>query len=59
MPHSRSIFLRAAIFSLIYLVLFVLFVMEFTGTLHTKFIYYGQVFWLLLIAYVFIPIPFI
>jgi hypothetical protein len=58
MPSSRSLFLKAAIFTVIYLALFVLFVMEIDGHFKSDFKFYGELFWALIFFYVFVPIPF-
>lgn len=54
---SRSIFLTAAIFSFIYIGFFILFIMEISGVIDTKFKYFAQIFWLVFFGYLFIPHP--
>lgn len=58
MKSSKQIFLHAAIFSFIYIGLFILFIMEISGIINVKFQYFGQVFWILFFGYVLIPNPF-
>lgn len=59
MPQSKSIFVKAAVLSLLYLILFVLYVMDITGQLPTDFEFFGEVFWAIVLGYVFVPLPFI
>ena len=49
--------MMAGVLSFIYMLLFLLFVMQLSGTLGGTFIYYGELFWALLIAYLFLPLP--
>ena len=57
LPHSRYILQRASFFSLLYLALFILFVASLADLIPTNFIYFGEVFWLIIILHVFIPLP--
>lgn len=57
LPHSKFFFMTASIFSLIYLVFLLVFLLETFNTLSSNVIYYGQIFWLLLIVFIFNPLP--
>ena len=59
MPQSKNIFVKAAVLTLVYLILFVLYVMDITGHLPTDFEFFGEVFWAIILAYIFVPLPFV
>lgn len=58
MPNSKYIFLRASVFSCLYIGLFLIFNFELTGEITSKFYYYGEIFWAIILAYFFLPNPF-
>lgn len=57
LPSSKFYFEMASIFSFVYLVLFMVFMLEIIGTIQSHFIYYGQIFWLILLIYLIQPLP--
>lgn len=57
LPHSKFFFMAASTFSLLYLIFLLFFVLEILKFLKSDFIFYGQVFWLILILYIFNPFP--
>lgn len=57
LPNSKFYFEMASIFSFVYLLLFMVFMLEIIGIINHDFIYYGQVFWLLLLIYLIQPLP--
>lgn len=56
-PHARFIFFSASVLTLIYLLLFILFVVTLSGDIASNFIKFGEIFWLIVLIYILIPIP--